>query len=122
MDKKKDNAKQETPKRTEKNRCWKYPECNTGIRNRGLKQRLRVGSQLKDLTKNAIEGCRSEQRSHLVGRRTHKKTFYEIVSEKIPERIVGSSVSIQQDKDWTLWRCRPPPKRKKKNGPCWRNR
>jgi hypothetical protein len=36
MDKKKDNAKQETPKRTEKNRCWKYPECNMGIRDRGL--------------------------------------------------------------------------------------
>jgi hypothetical protein len=48
-----------------------------------------------------------------VGRRTHKKTFYEIVSEKIPERIVRSSVSIRKDKDWTLWRCRPPPKRKK---------
>jgi hypothetical protein len=54
MDKKKDNAKQETPKRTEKNRCWKYPECNTGIRDRGPKQRLRVSNQLKDLTKNAI--------------------------------------------------------------------
>jgi hypothetical protein len=28
----------------------------------------------------------------------------------------------QQTMDWTLWRCRPPAKRKKKNGPCWRNR
>jgi hypothetical protein len=79
MDKKKDNAKQETPKRTEENRCWKYPECNTGIRDRGLKQRLRVSNELKDLTKNAIEGCRLGQRSHLGGRRTHKKTYCETV-------------------------------------------
>jgi hypothetical protein len=41
-------------------------------------------------TKELIGGCRSGQ------------------------RIVGSSVSIQQDKDWTLWRGRPPPIRKKK--------
>jgi hypothetical protein len=26
-----------------------------------------------------------------------------------------------QTMDWTLWRCQPPPKRKKKNGLCWRN-
>jgi hypothetical protein len=36
-------------------------------------------------------------RTQAYGRRTHKKTFYEIVNEKIPERIVGSSVSIRQD-------------------------
>jgi hypothetical protein len=36
-------------------------------------------------TKELIGGCRSGQRSPLVGRRTHKKTFYEIVSEKIPK-------------------------------------
>jgi hypothetical protein len=58
----------------------------------------------KVTTQELIRGCRSGQRSHLVGRRTHKKTFYKTVSEKIPKRIVGSSVSIRQDKDWTLWR------------------
>jgi hypothetical protein len=71
-------------------------------------------------TKDAIGGCRLGQQSHLGGRRTRKKT-YEMVSVKIPKQIVGSSVSIGQDKDWTLWRGRPPPKRKKGNSAWWRN-
>jgi hypothetical protein len=70
------NAEQET---------WKG---RTGIKYIGSRRPLCRKEKL------LIGGCRSEQRSHLVGRRTHKKTFYEIVSEKIPERIVGSSVSI----------------------------
>jgi hypothetical protein len=40
--------------------------------------------------------------------------FYEIVGRKITKQIAGSSVGLRQDKDWTLWRGRPPPKRKKK--------
>jgi hypothetical protein len=40
--------------------------------------------------------------------------FYEIVSRKFAKQIAGSSVGLQQGKDWTLWRGRPPPKRKKK--------
>jgi hypothetical protein len=113
MEKKEGNAEQETPKRTEENRCSMYPEYNTGIRDRGLKQRLRVSNQLKDLTKNAIEGCRLGQRLHIGGRRTHKKTYYETVREKIAKRIVGSFVGLRQNKDWNLWRGRPPPRRKK---------
>jgi hypothetical protein len=41
------NVEQRTPKRTEENRCWKYPKCNTGMRDRGLKQRLRVSNQFE---------------------------------------------------------------------------
>jgi hypothetical protein len=113
MEKKEDNAEQETQKRTE-NRCWMYHECNTGIRDRGLKQRLRVSNQLKDLTMNAIEGCRLGQQSHLGRRGTLKMIFYEITGRKFTKQIAGSSVGLQQGKDWTLWRGQPPPKRKKR--------
>jgi hypothetical protein len=89
---------------TFRKRLWKGPECNTGIRDRGLKQRLRVSNQLKDLTKNATEGCRLGQRSHLGRRGTLKVIFYEIIGRKFAKQIAGSSVGLRQGKSWTLWR------------------
>jgi hypothetical protein len=65
-------------------------------------------------TKDAIVWCKSEQQSHLGRRGTRKMIFYKIVGRKIAKQIAGSSVGLQQDKDWTLWRGRPPPKWKKK--------
>jgi hypothetical protein len=50
--------------------------------------------------------------------RTYRKT----TGLEIEKRIVGSHISLRQDKDWTLWRDRPPPKQKKRNGPYGRNR
>ncbi|PNF26395.1 hypothetical protein B7P43_G17126 [Cryptotermes secundus] len=41
---------------------------------------------------------------------------------KTANGIAKSPVGLRQDKDWTLWRGRPPPKRKKGNGPYGRNR
>ncbi|PNF25894.1 hypothetical protein B7P43_G11148 [Cryptotermes secundus] len=101
------NAEQET---------WKG---RTGIKNTGGRRPL--CQKKKVPTKDVIGGCRSGQRSHLGWRRTHKKTIYEIVSVNIGKRIVRSSVGLRQDKDWTLLRGRPPPKRKKWNSAWWRN-
>jgi hypothetical protein len=39
--------------------------------------------------------------------------IYEIVGRKTAKQIAGSSVGLQQNKNWTLWRGRPPPKRKR---------
>jgi hypothetical protein len=50
-----DNVEKETPKRTERNRRWKYHECNNSIRDRDLKQRLRGSKQMKDPTTNGIK-------------------------------------------------------------------
>jgi hypothetical protein len=41
---------------------------------------------------------------------------------EIEKRIVGPHISLRHDKDWTLWRGRPPPKRKKGNAQYGRNR
>ena len=75
-------------------RCWKYPACSTGIKDRGLKQGLRVSKQVEDPTTNAIGGCRSGQLSRLGGRSTCKKAFYEIVVRKIAKQTAGSSVGL----------------------------
>jgi hypothetical protein len=48
--------------------------------------------------------------------------FYEIVGRQIMKQIEGSSVGVQQDEGWTLWRGRPPPKRKKGDFKQRRNR
>jgi hypothetical protein len=55
-------------------------------------------------TKDAIGGCKSEQQSHLGRRGTRKMIIYETVGRQIMKQIEGSSVGVQQDEDWTLWR------------------
>jgi hypothetical protein len=45
--------------------------------------------------------------------RADRKIFYEILREKIPKQVVETSSSLQQMTNWTLWRVRPPPNRKK---------
>jgi hypothetical protein len=51
-----------------------------------------------------------------------KKNFTNIATLEIAKRTVRSTVERRTGKDWTLWRGRPPPKRKKGNGPYGRNR
>jgi hypothetical protein len=116
MEKKEDNAEQETPKRSEENRCWKYPERNTGIRDRGLKQRLRGSKQTKDPTMNDIEGWSQGKRAPQGIGGIRRKDIYEISSEKIMDHAVGTSSGLPKIRKWHLWRGRPPPKRKRNNG------
>jgi hypothetical protein len=72
---------------------WKGPECNSGIRDRGLRQQLQGSKLIKNLvggwplylrknrtTTDGIGGCSSGQRAPLGSRGTLKKTLYEIVS------------------------------------------
>lgn len=71
-------------------RSWKFLDCNNGIRNRDFGKQLRLGSR-----------C------------TLKKDLYEMVGVKIAKQLAGSYVALRRVKDWTMWRGRPPPKRKK---------
>jgi hypothetical protein len=70
-----DNIELETPKRTDKNRRWKYSERNNDIRDKGLKQRLRGNKQIKDRTTNGIEGW-SQGNEHLRELEEHAKRTY----------------------------------------------
>jgi hypothetical protein len=70
-----DSVEQETPKREGENRRWKYAECNNGIRDRGLKQRLQGGKQTKDPTTNGIEGGAKES-EHIMEFEEYKKDIH----------------------------------------------
>jgi hypothetical protein len=74
---------------TVENRQRKGPECNNGISNRGLKEQPRLGSK-----------------------RAFNKTVRQTPGLKIAKRAVEFSVGLRKMSDWTLWRSRPPPKRK----------
>jgi hypothetical protein len=83
-------------------RCRTSPECSNGIRDRGRRR-------IKDPSTRRQLRLKIKWTSGQIAR----KIFYEIRREKIPEHVVETSCSLQQMRNWTLWRDRPPPKRKK---------
>jgi hypothetical protein len=83
-------------------RLWRGPECSNGIRDRG-RRRIKDPSTRRQL-RLTIKWT-SEQ--------IDRKTFYEISRGKIEKRAPGMSIGLRQGRNWTLWRGRPPPKRKK---------
>jgi hypothetical protein len=62
---------------------------------------------------NDIEGWNTRERAPLGSGGTRNKGIYGIFREKIMGHGVGTSSELQRSKHWTLWRGRPPPKRKK---------
>jgi hypothetical protein len=66
---------------------------NTGTKNPGAKWQQRL---------------RNEKTAGRIARKSHEKTRLEIVRQ-----IAGSLVGLHDIEHWTLWRGRPPPKRKK---------
>jgi hypothetical protein len=65
-------------------------------------------------TMNGNEGWSSGQKSHLGSGGTRKKTLYEMYRGKIAKQVVKTSIGLLRMMDGTLWRGRPPPKRKKR--------
>jgi hypothetical protein len=63
---------------------------------------------------NGIERWSSRQLSHVESGVKLKKILYAIFRGKVAKQVVGTSRS-QRMKKWTLWRGRPPPKRKKRS-------
>jgi hypothetical protein len=62
---------------------------------------------------NGIKGWSARQRSYLGSGGTPSKSPYEIFGRKIAKQVVGTSSGLQRIRKWTIWRGRPPPKRKK---------
>jgi hypothetical protein len=80
------------------NRRRKSPQCSMGI---------------KDPTTNSIGGWSSGQLS-LLGRGGPTYKILKMTLElEFLKRALGMSIGLQQMRNWTLWRGRPPPKRKK---------
>jgi hypothetical protein len=46
-----------------------------------------------------------------------RKALYDAVKPtlglEIAKRVVGTSLRLRESGDWLLWKCRPPPKRKR---------
>jgi hypothetical protein len=76
---------------TVEKRRWKGPECNNCIRNRDLREQLRLGS------KTAFNKALGQ---------THEL--------EVLTRAVGISIGLRKLSDWTVRRGRPPLKRKKR--------
>jgi hypothetical protein len=67
--------------------------------------------------KTAGNGIRGRSRSKEL-RLGNKKTLYEALEQtldsEVVKRAVGISIGLRKMSDWTSWRSRPPPKRKKR--------
>jgi hypothetical protein len=88
-------------------RRWNGLECDTGIRDRGTIRKERV-------TRNGITGQSRREQLQLESTGNVNGTFRETLVLEIAHKIAGSSISIRKMSLRSLWRGRPPPKRKKK--------
>jgi hypothetical protein len=119
-----DQAEQGTPKqRKDGEGLWKYPECNNGKMDQGIKQKLHSRMRTKDLA-DRLPLCPRNERTFSW---TYRKTIESMkIAQQVAEiwrktrrlevakRTARSTVDMQKMNDWTLWRGRAPPKRKKK--------
>jgi hypothetical protein len=117
-DRTRNQAEQETAKgRKDGEGLWKGPECNSGIRDRGLRQQLRGRIRISDqcggqplylrkerTTTNGIEWWSSGQQSHVESGVTLKKILYALFRGKVEKQVVGTTRGLRRIKKWTLWR------------------
>jgi hypothetical protein len=95
-----DQAKWETPKRRKDgDGLWKFPECNNGIKDQGMKQKLHSRTRIKDLGFRLPLCPRNE--------RTFSGIYRKTIGLEIVKRAVRISSGMLKIKDWTLWRGRP---------------
>jgi hypothetical protein len=69
----------------------------------------------KEKTTTNGGGSSSVQQSHVESGVMLKKILSAIFRVKVAKQVVGTSRGLQRMKKWTLWRGRPPPKRKKRS-------
>jgi hypothetical protein len=79
---------------------WKGPECNNGIRNRGLRQQLRGSKQIKN------QGTRRQLR--LKNKTTSEEFNRKVFGLECVKRATGMSIRLWKMRNWTLWMGWPP--------------
>jgi hypothetical protein len=105
-DRTRDQAERGTPKRRKGGEgLWKFPECNNGISDQGIKQKLHSRKQIKDLGERLPLCPRNK--------RTFSGIYRKPTGLEIAKQIARCTVGLKRIKDWALWRGRPPPKRKR---------
>jgi hypothetical protein len=78
-----------------------HPECNSGIRKLDKVSRTGKGGRI----------VKRDQR--LEAKRTHHEALRRSPRREIVRLIFESSVGLREPGDGLLWKCRPPPKRKR---------
>jgi hypothetical protein len=97
----KNNVERGTPEgRTCEKRRRTHPECNSGIR------RLSKTSANK-------RGGRTEKLDHLEAKRTHCEATRQGLCLEIVKIAADFSIRLREPGNGLLWKCRPPPKRKR---------
>jgi hypothetical protein len=82
------------------------PGCNNYIRDRGQKQQLRGSRKIEDI--------RGKLLLHFGNKKATNGIYWKTSGLEILKRAVGIYSGLRRKKEWTLWRGRTPPKRKKK--------
>jgi hypothetical protein len=98
----KDNVVRGTPKgwRSEERRRTR-PECNSGIR------------RLRKTSGNGMRGWTGKRDQRLEAKWTHREAIRKSLDLEIAMLIVESRIGLQEPGDELLWKCLPPPKRKR---------
>jgi hypothetical protein len=106
------HAKRGTLKRRKDGeRLWKCLEYSNGIRSRGVEGHIYLRKERK--TAKNIGGRRRHQQQ-LKSMGNGNKVYSKTIRLDIAKQTFRSTAEMQKMKEWTLWRGRPPPKRKKR--------
>jgi hypothetical protein len=96
----KDDVKRETRKGTFEKKLWKGSDCNTDIRNRGLRQQLQGRNAVKDLGGGRPRYLRKRDLNMVQLESTGNldTTFGKTTRLGIAKRIAGSTIALQRIK------------------------
>jgi hypothetical protein len=89
---------------------------------KGQRGKRPLHGRKKRTTTDGIQKWIPGKRDLLGSEGTLRKILYGIYGPKNTKQILKAPGRTRRIMEWTLWRGRPPPKRKKGNGPCGRNR
>jgi hypothetical protein len=98
----KGNVARDSPEgRMDEKRRRTRPECNNGIR------------KLNKVSRTGRRGRIVMRDQRLEAKRTHLEVTRKSLDLEIAMLIVGSYIGLREPGDGTLWKCRPPQKRKR---------
>jgi hypothetical protein len=108
----KDDVSPKSPKEgTYEKRLWRSPECKKGIRSRNTEEPLHLRKGRKTVNSNG--GWSRRQHPRLKSMGNSIEVFGKTIGLQFGKLADGSSVVLRKMRNWTLWRGRQPPKRKK---------
>jgi hypothetical protein len=90
----------------------KGPKCKNGIRRRDIKEPPRL--RMEGKTASSSGGWHKREQQRLKGMSKYNNIYWRTTGLEFVERANEMSSKLQKVRNWTVWRGRPTPKRKKK--------